>query len=405
MIHIKNVCQLDGTVGSLTIPSSEHIELDVEGKLTAFPGCIDAHVHLRTPGHTHKEDWRTAAQAAMAGGITTVFDMPNNDPSCVTKERVLAKKQEIDQQLQEIGIPLDYQLWLGAHQNHFNEIGKCKDLVIGVKAYMGSSTGDLLLDDPNALDELFRIAALENMIVAVHAEDEEILEEKKRQFLGYSDPAVHSQIRDRKAAIKATQQVIALTEKYNNQVFIMHVSTKEEIDLIREAKKRELLVYAEVTPHHLFLNESAYVHLGTKAQMNPPLRTVDDQKALCEAIQDGTVDTIGSDHAPHTHAEKNLPYGKAPSGVPGLETTLPLLCQAYHDDKISLEQIVRLTRTNAEIIYDLPSNKDYVLVDLELQKVVDNAQLKTKCGWSPFAGQMLKGWPVMTIVQGKIFYV
>lgn len=402
-IIFKNVKKLDGSVGDYTIASDEVREVDCEGRLTVMPALIDPHVHFRTPGAEFKEDWRSGARAAIAGGVTTVFDMPNNNPACTTLHALKEKMALIDVQLAEVGIPLHYELYFGADKHSLHDLDKVKKEVIGLKIYMGSTTGNLVMDDDASLDEAFRLAAQHDMLVAVHAEDEGILEANKKKFAGVTDPAVHSKIRDREAAIKATKKAIALTEKYNCRLALLHVSTKEEVDLIREAKKRELLVYMEVSPHHLFLTEDSYGELGTRLQMNPPIRSKEDVEALWDAIEEGIVDFIGSDHAPHTIEEKEKPYGEAPSGVPGVETLLPLLLDGYNHGKITLEKIVTLTNINIVQIFTLPRILDVVVVDLELVRIVENKNLKTKCGWSPYEGRMLKGWPIYTVCQGKFF--
>jgi len=405
MITIKNFRSVQGTIETITIPSAKQQTIDAQGKLTLIPALIDPHVHFRVPGADHKEDWKTGARAAIAGGVTTVFDMPNNTPPCFNKENLLAKKRLIDQQLAEVKIPLRYHLYFGADKNNLNEIGKVKNEIIGIKVFMGSSTGNLLMDDDAALERAFQLGAQENLIVAVHAEDEVIIQKNKQKFAGQLDPAIHSKIRDRKAAIKATKKALELAEKYSAQVFILHVSTKEEIDLIRDAKRNAILAYCEVSPNHLFLNEKDYAKWGNRVQVNPPLRTEKDQEALWEAIHDRTVDMIGSDHAPHTIAEKNKHYGESPSGIPGVETTLPLLLNAYHEKKITIERIIELTRENIETIFRLDPISDVVLVDLESVKTIEDKFLQTKCGWSPYAGRKLKGWPVYTILQGEIFNI
>ena len=265
---------------TITIESDQEQLLDAEGKLTLLPALIDPHVHFRVPGAEHKENWKTGAQAAIAGGITTVFDMPNNIPSTINKERLEMKKRMIDAQLDEAKIPLRYHLYLGAHKDHIEEIGKVKSQIIGIKVYMGSTTGDLLVNDDKTLEKIFQLAAMENLIVAVHAEDEKTIQENKIKYEDEKDPSVHSKIRDRKTAVKATKRAIDIAEKYGTQLFILHVSTKDELDLIRKAKGRELLVYAEVTPQHLFLTEKDYGKWGTFVQMNPPIRTDEDVAAL-----------------------------------------------------------------------------------------------------------------------------
>lgn len=403
MIILKNIKTIDGTLITKNIHSTIDRTLDGEGKLTLMPALIDPHVHFRVPGAEYKEDWKSGAKAAIAGGVTTVFDMPNNIPSCCTKERLLEKQSLIDKQLADVKIPLRYHLYLGADENHLAEIPLSKDLIIGIKVFMGSSTGELVMEKEASLDRVFQLAAQQNLIVSVHAENEKLIKRNQELFVDQTDPSIHSKIRSREVAIEATAQAIRLAEKYNTQLFILHVSTKEEMDLIRDAKRNELLVYAEVTPHHLFLTDEDYAIWGVKVQMNPPLRTRKDQEALWEAIHDGTVDTIGSDHAPHILEEKRLPYGKSPSGVPGIETTLPLLLNAYHEQKISLEKIIYLTRLNIENIFELEPTEDFILVDLEKTQEVQDKLLKTKCGWSPFTGRILKGWPIYTILKGQIY--
>lgn len=405
MITLKQVKTLSGMIEDLTIESEDQLDINCEGRLIRLPGLIDAHVHFRTPGAEHKENWITGAQAAINGGITTVFDMPNNTPPCIDPDSFHQKCALIDQQLKECGIPLHYKLFFGADIDHISTVGRVRDQVIGIKVFMGSSTGGLVMKDRAAIDRAFELAAQHNLMVAVHAEDEEILKKRQQMFAAEKDPSVHSKIRDRSAAIKATELAIELADKYNSQVYILHMSTKEELDLVRQAKKQQILVFAETTPHHLFLNTDAYAKWGVKVQMNPPLRTKDDQDALWEAIHDETIDSIGSDHAPHTLEEKSLPYGQAPSGVPGVETTLPLLLHACNEGRLSLEQIVKLMRINLEQIYSLPHSQDAVLVDMEMKKTLRDEMIRSKCGWSPYSGMTLKGWPVYTIVQGKPFKV
>jgi len=402
MIISNNVFDIEGKEIELSIENEEDIVIDASD-LTILPALIDPHVHFRTPGLEHKEDWRTAAQAAIAGGYTTVFDMPNTLPPTITAELLQQKKDIINQQLKEIGIPLHYQLFFGADKNHLAEIAKVKDQVIGIKVFMGCSTGDLVIDDDESLHAVFKIAADNNMLVAVHAEDEHLMRENAKQFPLPQPYHVHSQIRNEKVAALAVEKAISLTREYGTRLYILHTSTKTEINLIRDAKAQGLPVFAETTPHHLFLNQFDYEVLNGKAVMNPPLRTTQDQEALFSAIREGIVDTIGSDHAPHTPDEKAKPYGACPSGVPGIETTLPLLLNAHHEGLLSLQQIVNVTSKHAREIFNLPANDDVVLVDLNKVKTVDEKALKTKCGWSPFAGRTLKGWPVYTVLGNKLY--
>lgn len=387
--------------------NNQMIELDLPAEfagknLVVLPSLIDPHVHLRTPGAEYKENWETGAETAISGGITTVFDMPNNNPAVVDEKTFYNKKQIIDEQLKKINIPLNYYLYIGATGDNKEEIIKLKDFIIGIKLFMGASTGDLLVADRTKQEKIFQLAGELDLVLALHAEDEAEIQKQKANFV---NPSIsdHSKIRSREAAIQAVKDAIEMAQKYNTKIYICHVSTREELDLIRIAKKIGTKVYAEVTPHHLFLSENDYDHLGTLGQMNPPLRTKDDQEALWQAISDGTIDTIGTDHAPHTLGEKAKNYPDSPSGVPGMETSLPLLLNAYNQNKISLEKIVELTKTNIEKIFHLPPNHDWTIVDLDWGKEVKNTNLKTKCGWSPFAGQKLRGWPIATIINNKLY--
>ena len=293
MIIIKDVRNIKGKTQTVTIKSEETRTIDAQGKLTLLPGLIDPHVHFRTPGLEHKENWITGTKAAISGGVTTVFDMPNTLPACSTKKALLEKKQIISKQLAEVGIPLGYHLYFGADKNHLEEIDAVQNEIIGVKVFMGSTTGNLVMDDAKALDRVFKICAQLDLIVSVHAEDEELMQLNQKKYAHITDPSVHSKIRSREVAIKATTQAIALSQKHGTRLCILHLTTKEEVELVRAAKAQGLSVFAETTPHHLFLNENDYARFGTFVQMNPPLRTEADQAALWEGIYSGVIDMIG----------------------------------------------------------------------------------------------------------------
>jgi dihydroorotase len=403
MIHIVGAKTIQGNSMELPCQGKKEQQINAAG-LTIFPGLIDPHVHFRTPGMEHKEDWRTASLASLHGGYTTVFDMPNTIPPTVTAELLREKKALIDAQLADAGIPLRYELYFGADKNHLSEIHKIRDDVVGIKVFMGCSTGNLVIDDDESLHAVFAIAATQNLIVAVHAEDEEMIKSRKREFADsarqYCD---HSRIRDVDVAARAVEKAISLVEIYGTRLYLLHASSKDEIALVRQAKKAGLPVYAETTPHHLFLDERAYASLHGKAVVNPPLRSEENRLALWDAVRDGTIDTIGSDHAPHLESEKALPYGQCPSGMPGVETTLPLLLTAFHDGLISLERIISLTSERPREIFGLSPNDDKVLVDMDLVKTVNAKNLKTKCGWSSFAGMALRGWPKYVVMRDQFF--
>jgi dihydroorotase len=402
MITIKGASTLEGSITNVSLPSEEEKIIIADG-LTLLPALIDSHVHFRIPGLTHKETWETGAKAAIYGGITTVFDMPNTIPPTVTLERLKEKEALISEQLKKVGIPLHHGLYLGADKTHFDEIVRCKEQIVGIKVFMGSSTGGLVMDDDSSLHAIFSLAASHDLLLAVHAEDEALIHERKAQFQGKMKPKAHSEIRNDEVAFRATHKAIEFARLYKTRLHILHVGTQREIHLIKQAKNEGLDVTVETTPHHLFLTIDDYEKLGTKVQMNPPLRSKENQAALWHAIHEGFIDTIGSDHAPHTLEEKALAYGQAPSGIPGVETTLPLLLDACNQRKITLKQIVRLMRNRILEIFRIAANDDYILVDMKKKRDIDEHSLKTKCGWSPYAGRQVQGWPVYTILKGRVY--
>jgi dihydroorotase len=402
MIIFKNVRRLSGKREDLKFEST--FEKSIDGShLTALPALIDPHVHFRAPGDEHKEDWKTAAKAALQSGVTYVNDMPNNRPSCTTIERILEKKKIIDAQLKEVDIPLRYGLYLGAEKGHLHEISKAAGLVAGVKVFMGGSTGDLLLDDPQDFDEVCKRAKESGLVVAVHAEDEKMLQERKKQYADRSDAAAHSIIRSTELAVVAVKRALESAAKYGTTLYLLHISSRAELDVIRQAKKSGMKVFAEATPHHLFLTTDDYATLGTRVQTNPPLRSKEDQKSLWEALVDCTIDTIGTDHAPHLLEEKALGYPKAPSGIPGIDTSLSLMLNAVHEKRLTLGRLIELMHDNPCKLFNLSENNDLVLVDLEKKWVLGAEDLRTKCGWSPYLGRNLTGCPLYTILGGRVF--
>lgn len=402
MMLVKNVKNIHGEITELHIASAHETVLDARG-LTALPAVIDPHVHFRTPGMEYKEDWRTGAKAALRGGCTMVFDMPNTQPPTITTQLLAAKKQLIDSQLKEAGLPLRYELFFGADKQHLAEIEKVQGQVIGIKVFMGCSTGNLVIDDDESLHAVFALAAKLNMLVAVHAEDEQLMHEHKANYTGEMHYAAHSLLRDVDVAVRAVEKAIALTRLYGTRLYILHVSSADEIALIKAAKQQGLPVFAETTPHHLFFDTSKYASLQGKAVVNPPLRDSKHRDSLFTAIHEKIIDTIGSDHAPHTLAEKEKPYGQCPSGMPGIEFTLPLLLNAHHAGLLSLADIVSLTSERARSIFALPAYDDWVLVDLEKTDVVSHTH--SKCAWTPYQGLTLRGWPIYTLMRGQCYQI
>lgn len=400
MLTIKSAKTINGTITDLHIISDTEKTIHADG-LTILPAVIDPHVHFRTPGMEYKEDWRTGAKAAIRGGCTMVFDMPNTKPPTFTKDLLKEKKELIDSQLREVGIPLRYDLFFGADKQHLNEIAGVKNSVIGIKVFMGCSTGNLVIDDDESLHAVFSIAAKENMLVAVHAEDEHLIRERKANYTGAMNYHAHSHLRNIEVATTAVAKAIELSRLYGTQLYVLHVSSAEEIALIKAAKQQGLPVFAETTPHHLFFDTSVYDTLGGKAVVNPPLRDASNREALFAAIRENIIDTIGSDHAPHTLEEKSKQYGECPSGMPGIEFMLPLLLNAHNEGKLTLEQVVSLTSKRARDIFQLPDYDDVVLVDLN--KIETIAKTESKCNWSPYMGMTLKGWPVYTVLKGVMY--
>lgn len=405
MITIKNILNQklehqDIILNNYNDPANE---INIDGSnLLVLPGLIDPHVHFRVPGLEEKEDWRHGARAAFKGGYTTVFDMPNTKPATTTLERLQYKYELINQQLLEVNLPLKYKLWFGADKNNFQEIIKVKDKgIIGIKVFMGSSTGDLLMDDLSSLHAIYALAKAHNLIIALHAEDELIIQQNLALYKNSNNFADHSKIRSIDASVKAVSLVIELATIYQVPSYILHVSTKEEIAIIAAAKTKDVPIFAETCPHYLFLNDSFYQSLQGKAKMNPPLRSKDEQDYLWQALNDGVIDTIASDHAPHTLEEKQLPLCKCPSGVPGIETTLPLMISSYFDKKISLSKIVDLLHSRAQHIFNLADNDDLIFVDIKNYYTVDEQKLCTKTKWSPFAGLNLTGWPKYVYTCGR----
>jgi len=399
VIHNMKIRTWDNQYIDLPLPDT----YGAQKNIVALPGLIDPHVHFRIPGTEEKEDWKTGSKAAIAGGYTSVFDMPNNTPPCINKTTLQEKTTLIERMLDEVHSPLAFKLWIGATKENIEKIPELKKDIIGIKVFMGASTGTLLMDNPEMQKALFKMAGEHNIVIGTHAEDEEELKKGKEKYPETTDVHDHSKIRDRNAAIKAVSHAITLAKKYHTKLYLLHVSTAEEVALIRQAKNDGITVYAEVTPHHLFLSEKDYDTLGTKAQMNPPLRTEEDQKALWQEILDGTIDTIGTDHAPHTLEQKALPYGQAPSGVPGIETALSLMIDAYNKGTITLERIVDIMHTNSTKIFSYIPKETWIIVDLDLIKTVRDQDMYTKCGWSPFAGRELKGWPLGVVIN-NIYY-
>jgi dihydroorotase len=382
------------------IPGSATIELDGRG-LTLLPGVIDPQVHFREPGLEHKEDLFTASCACAKGGVTSFLEMPNTKPLTTTQAALDDKLQRAAQKSL-----VNYGFFIGATAEALPDLLAATPTP-GIKIFMGSMHGALLVDQDAALEQIFSQG---DRLIAVHAENQARIAARRLQFAGISDVAVHSQIQDNQAALEATQLALKLSKKYHRRLHILHLSTGDEAELLRQEKPA--WVTAEVTPQHLLLTTEAYKTIGTLAQMNPPLRSLHDTEILWQALHDGVIDFIATDHAPHTLEEKSQPYPNSPSGMPGVETSLALMLTQAMQGRCTVAQVANWMSTAVAKAYGIANkgatapgyDADLVLVDLATYRPVLRAELQTKCKWSPFEGWNLTGWAVTTIVGGQIAY-
>lgn len=405
-----------GNLGSLRV-------IDGTG-LVLIPGVIDPQVHFREPGLEHKEDLFSASCACAHGGVTSFLEMPNTNPLTITQAALTDKLQRAAQKSL-----VNYGFFIGATAENLPDL-RTATPTPGIKIFMGSMHGDLLVDQEAVLEPIFyrdlSDPNYENRLIAVHAEDQARIKARRQEFAGRTDVAIHSLIQDNQTALNATQLALKLSQKYQRRLHILHMSTAEEAELLREEKPA--WVTAEVTPQHLFLNTDAYETIGTLAKMNPPLRSPRDQAVLWQALLDGVIDFIATDHAPHTLAEKGqdlidepladhpatvfLEPANAPSGMPGVETALPLMLTQAAQGKCTIPQVAQWMSFNVAQAYKIPNkgliqpgyDADVVLVDMTTYQPVRREELLTKCGWSPFEGWHLTGWSVYTIVGGQVAF-
>lgn len=372
--------------------------IDARG-LTLLPGVIDPQVHFREPGLEHKEDLFTASCACAKGGVTSFLEMPNTIP-LTTTQAILDDKLNIAKEK----CLVNYGFFIGATAENLPDLNTANP-TCGIKIFMGSNHGALLVSTESEIEPIF---ATGSRLIAVHAEDQARIIARRKEFANISNPAIHSQIQDEETALNATKLALKLSNKYQRRLHILHLSTGIEAEYLREHKPQ--WVTTEVTPQHLLLNTSAYETIGTLAQMNPPLRSPENNEILWKALLDGVIDFIATDHAPHTLAEKAKPYPQTPSGMPGVETSLPLMLTQHKQGRCTLAQVVRWMSSAPAKAYKIPNkgeikigyDADLVLVDLQNYRPVLRENLATKCGWSPFEGWNLTGWPIYTIVNGDI---
>ena len=371
--------------------------------LTILPGCIDSQVHFREPGLTHKEDINSGTRGAVLGGITSIFEMPNTNPSTSTVEALNQKLK-----IAEENSFCNYSFYIGAVRENIEELKYLEksEGCSGIKIFMGSSTGSLLIEDDKSLE---KILANGTRRVAIHSEDEYRLR-KRKKIVNDSDVNVkyHPIWRDSISAIESTKRLIKISKKVSRKIHILHISTKEEIDLIKKNKK---LVTSEATPQHLYFHSpDCYQKLGTLAQMNPPIRSKDHQEGIWHGVKNKIIDVIGSDHAPHTLEEKNKKYPNSPSGMTGVQTLVPIMLNFVNQNKIGIHDFVRLTSSNPCKIFsiigkgkiEVGNDADFTIVDLKKKRRIENNWIASKSGWTPYDGEIVVGWPVHTIVNGDI---
>lgn len=372
--------------------------------LHVLPGVIDTQVHFRDPGLTHKEDLESGSRAAVMGGVTTFFDEPNVIPTTTTRD-ALSQKLELAKEKSWA----NYAFWIGASTENLDNLAELEMLPgtpgIG-EVFMGSSTGSLLVSDDYELRKV-----LQNGIcrVAIHAEDEPRLLERKELISDSPHVREHPFLRDPESSRLATERILRLSKETDRHVHILHVSTAIELPLLAEGK-RTLSTTCEITPQHLTFNTSDYETLGSKVQMNTPIREESDRLALWEAVKSGLFDVIGSDHAPHTIEEKSKAYPSSPSGMPGVQTLLPVMLDWVTKGQLSLAKLVQLTSENPARLFGVCDRgfivegywADLAIVDLNSRFEVNQQWLQSKCGWSPFEGRILQGKPIHTLVNGKL---
>ena len=372
--------------------------------LHILPGLIDTQVHFREPGAEHKEDIHHGSLSAVKGGITAFFEMPNTAPPTTNQSALEDKLSRAESKSW-----CDFAFYVGAVKENAVRLAELRNLpgCCGVKIFMGKSTGGLVVKDRDLFETIISRGG-RGGVTAIHSEDEARLLE--RQHLSEREPpAVHNHLiwRDVKTALISTQQAVETAEKFQKPVHILHISTKEEMDLL--AKHRNL-ISTEVTPQHLTLSApDCYSDFGSLTQMNPPIREKIHQEALWRALQKGSVDMIGSDHAPHTLEEKRKPYPHSPSGMPGVQTLLPLMLDHVHHGKLDMKTLVKLLSLNPARLFRIKDQglireglkAHFTLVDLKARWTISSSWLASKCGWSPFEGKTVTGRPVGTILYGK----
>ena len=391
----------DGKILGIDPPQGAHVDETIRADdRVLIPGVVDDQVHFRDPGLTHKEDLYTATRACAKGGVTSFLEMPNTKPATISQERLNEKLA-----LASTKCLVNYGFYMGATPQNLNEL-KRATRTPGIKIFIGSSTGDLLVDNQQSLEQIFAETTLP---ICAHCEDEATVNANRQRLNGGSSYEDHSKIRDEAAAVIATKRTLDLAIRHRHRFHLLHVSTAAETELLRHPQG---LITAEVCPHHLYFNVDDYERLGSLVQMNPSIKTSDDNEGLWQALKDGRIQVIATDHAPHTLEEKQQPYPNSPSGLPAVENSLALMLDSVNAGICSLESVVHWMCDAPARTWDLIDkgriaegyDADLVLIDLHKKQTIRNENQETKCKWSPWNGVTLQGWAVRTLVGGKTVF-
>lgn len=384
-------------IGSLSAHDAGEV-IDCTG-LHILPGVIDSQVHFREPGLEHKEDLETGSRAAVLGGVTAVFEMPNTNPLTTNEDKLADKVKRGTNRMH-----CDFAFWVGGTRDNAHQVAELERLpgAAGIKVFMGSSTGDLLVEDDEGVASILRNT---NRRAAFHSEDEYRLEERKGLRVD-GDPSSHPVWRDEIAALQCTQRLVAIARKERARIHVLHISTAEEIPFLAANKD---VASCEATPHHLTLTADDYATLGSLIQMNPPVREARHKAGIWQGIEQGIIDVLGSDHAPHLLEEKAKPYPASPSGMTGVQTLLPIMLDHVNAGRLTLERLVDLSSHGPQRLFGIAKkgraavgwDADFAIVDLKRKETITNAQAGSKAGWTPYDGKQVTGWPVGTIIRGN----
>ena len=372
--------------------------IDATG-LHILPGVIDTQVHFREPGATHKEDLETGSRAAVLGGVTAVFEMPNTDPSTTSAAALADKIARAKGRMH-----CDFAFWVGGTADNWRDIRELERLpgAAGIKVFMGSSTGSLLVEDDGGVAA---ILGQTRRRAAFHSEDEFRLNERK-DLRAPNDPSSHPLWRDETVALRSTERLLRIAREKRALIHVLHVSCGEEMDFLAAHKD---IASVEVTPHHLTLDAQDYARLGTKLQMNPPVRDARHRERLWFGVAQGIADILGSDHAPHTLEEKARPYPQSPSGMPGVQTLVPVMLDHVNKGRLSVMRLVDMTSAGPARLFGIAGkgrvvvgyDADFTIVDMKRRETIENRWIASRCGWTPYDGMEVLGWPVGTIIRGK----